>query len=71
VLHYADVRKTKRAWIGVIPVTSVPQTLADCAADQLSPDLLSAAIDQALIRGVVAKREVAQVQRALQAAGAK
>src|SRR4051812_19861506 len=71
VLHYADVRKTERAWIGVVPVTSVPRTLADCAADHLSPDLLSAAVDQALARGVVAKGEVAQVRRALHAAGAK
>ena len=71
VLHYADVRKTERAWIGVVPVTSVPRTLADCAADHLSPDLLSAAVDQALTRGVVAKREVTQVQRMLQQAGAK
>ena len=71
VLHYAGVRKTERVWIGVVPVTSVPRTLADCAADHLSPDLLSAAVDQALARGVVAKREVARVQRALRAAGAK
>jgi predicted transcriptional regulator of viral defense system len=70
-LHYADVRKMERTWIGVVPVTSVPRTLADCAADHLSPDLLSAAVDEALTRGVVAKREVAQVQRALHDAGAK
>src|SRR3954470_1519163 len=70
-LHYADVRKTERVWFGVVPVTSVPRTLSDCAADHLSPDLLSAAVDQALTRGVVAKRDVAQVQRALQEAGAK
>jgi predicted transcriptional regulator of viral defense system len=71
VLHYAVVRRTERAWIGVVPVTSVPRTLADCAADHLSPGLLSAAVDQALARGVVAKREIAQVQRTLQEAGAK
>jgi len=70
-LHYADVRKTERVWFGVVPVTSVPRTLSDCAADHLSPDLLSAAVDQALTRGVVAKRDVAQVQRALREAAAK
>jgi predicted transcriptional regulator of viral defense system len=69
VLHYADVRKPERVWIRVVPVTSVPRTLADCAADHLSPDLLSAAVDQALTRGVVAKREIAQVQRVLEDAG--
>ena len=37
----------------------------------LSPDLLFAAVEQTLTRGVVAKREVAQVQRALQDAAAK
>jgi len=71
VLHYADVRKTERVWIGVVPVTSVPRTLADCAADHLSPDLLSAAVDQALTRGVVAKREVARVEGALHDAGVR
>jgi len=65
VLHYADVPKRERAWIGVVPVTSVPRTLADCAADHFPPDLLSAAVDQALTRGLVGKAEVVEVQRAL------
>jgi predicted transcriptional regulator of viral defense system len=71
VLHYSDVRNSERAWVGVVPVTSVPRTLADCAADHVSTDLLSMAVDQALTRGVVAKREVAQLQRALHAVGAR
>ena len=71
VLHYSDVRSSERAWVGVVPVTSVRRTLADCAADHVSTDLLSVAVDQALTRGVVAKRDVARIQRALQAAGAK
>jgi predicted transcriptional regulator of viral defense system len=71
VLHYSNIRKSERAWVGVVPVTSVPRTLADCAADHVSTDLLSVAVDQALTRGVVAKREVAQLQRALHAVGAK
>jgi len=71
VLHYSDVRKPERAWIGVVPVTSVPRTLADCAADHLSPDVLSAAVEQALTRGVVAKSEVAQLRRALHDGGAR
>jgi len=71
VLHYSDVRKPERAWIGVVPVTSVPRTLADCAADHLSPDVLSAAVEQALTRGVVAKSEVAQLRRALHEGGAR
>ena len=65
VLHYADLPKRERVWIGVVPVTSVPRTLADCTADQFSPELLSAAVDQALTRGLVDKAQVVEVQRAL------
>src|SRR5260370_462993 len=65
VLHYADLPKRERVWIGVVPVTSVPRTLADCAADHFPPDLLSAAVDQALTRGLVGKAQVVEVQRAL------
>jgi predicted transcriptional regulator of viral defense system len=68
VLHYADVQKQERAWIGVVPVTAVPRTLVDCAADHLPPDLLSAAVDQALSRGLAGKSQVAQVQHTLREA---
>jgi predicted transcriptional regulator of viral defense system len=38
VLHYADVPKRDRAWVGAVPVTSPARTLADSAADYVSPD---------------------------------
>ena len=69
VLHYAPVAKRDRVWIGVVPVTSVARTLADCAADHLAPDLLAAAVEQALIRGLVGKAELAGVERALRETG--
>ena len=68
VLHYAGVPKPDRAWIGAVPVTSAPRTLVDCAADLVSPDLLLAAVDQALTRGIVGKAQIAEVQRALREA---
>jgi len=68
VLHYASVPKPERAWVGAVPVTSVPRTLVDCAADLIPPDLLSAAVDQALTRGLVGKAQIAEVQRALREA---
>ena len=68
VLHYAGVPKRERVWVGAVPITSVPRTLADCAADLISPDFLSAAVDQALTRGLVGKAQIAEVQRALREA---
>ena len=65
VLHYADVRKRDRAWVGAVPVTSPARTLADCAADYVSPDFLSSAISQALARGMVSRPQATAVERAV------
>ena len=67
VLHYADVPKRDRAWVGAVPVTSPARTLADCAADYVSPDFLSSAISQALARGMVSGPQVTAVERAVAA----
>src|SRR6266436_2822764 len=55
VLHYADVPKRDRAWVGAVPVTSPARTLADSAADNVSPEFLSSAVSQALARGMVSR----------------
>ena len=65
VLHYADVPKRDRAWVGAVPVTSPARTLADCAADYVSPDFLSPAISQALARGMVSRPQATAVERAV------
>ena len=67
VLHYADVPKRDRAWVGAVPVTSPARTLADCAADYVSPDFLSSAISQALARGMVSGPQATAVERAVAA----
>jgi len=67
VLHYADVPKRDRAWVGAVPVTSPARTLADCAADYVSPDFLSSAISQALARGMVSRPQATAVERAVAA----
>lgn len=68
VLHHADVPAAERSWIGAVPITSPARTLRDCAAEHLAPDLLRQALDQALARGLVARREVRDVEEALVAA---
>ena len=67
VLHYADVPKRDRAWVGAVPVTSPARTLTDCAADYVSPDFLSSAISQALARGMVSGPQATAVERAVAA----
>src|SRR6266446_5584841 len=67
VLHYADVPKRDRAWVGAVPVTSPARTLADCAADHLSPDFLSSAISQAFTRGMVSRPQADALERAVAA----
>src|SRR3954467_3575360 len=64
VLHYADVPKRDRAWVGAVPVTSPARTLADSAADHVSPEFLSSAVSQALARGMVSRPQATAVERA-------
>jgi predicted transcriptional regulator of viral defense system len=65
VLHYADVPNEERSWHGAVPVTSTRRTLNDCARTGLSPDLLRQAAKQALVRGLVTKAELANVEKTL------
>jgi hypothetical protein len=61
--------KRDRAWVGAVPVTSPARTLVDCARDQIAPDLLRQAAQQALRRGLVAKSALHEVEQALQPFG--
>ena len=69
LLHYADIPKKDRTWFGAVPVTSVRQTLRDCAADGIAPDLVRQAAKQALRRGLVARAELDEVRASLRAFG--
>lgn len=68
-LHHADLPPADRTWFQAVPITTVPRTLADCARDDLSPDLLRQAARQALHRGLVERHELAVVERALRPYG--
>lgn len=69
VLHYANVPKADRSWFGPVAVTSPRRTLVDSARDAVSPELVQQATRQASKRGLVAKRELADVRRAMRSIG--
>lgn len=69
VLHHAEVPPRERSWIGAVSVTSPRRTLNDCARANLSPDLLRQAAKQALVRGLVVKAELGEVEKALKPFG--
>lgn len=65
VVHYADVPATDRSWVASVPVTTPKRTLIDCAIVGLQPEFLRQAAEQALRRGLVARAEIGEVDRAL------
>jgi predicted transcriptional regulator of viral defense system len=65
VLHHADVPMSDRTWFGPVPVTAPSRTLLDCARASVSPDILFQASRQALQRGLVARDDLREVERAL------
>ncbi|HET7503774.1 MAG TPA: type IV toxin-antitoxin system AbiEi family antitoxin domain-containing protein [Kofleriaceae bacterium] len=69
VLHHADAPPDDRAWHGAVPMTGPRRTLSDCARASLAPDLLRQAAQQALRRGLVARGELIEVERALEPFG--
>ena len=69
VLHHADVAPEDRTWFGAVPVTTPRRSLNDCARDGLAPELLRAAAQQALRRGLVKDGELHDVETALKRFG--
>lgn len=69
VLHHASVPNRDRAWSGPVPITSPRRTLVDCAKDQIAPDLLRQAAQQALRRGLVTTPDLRYVEVALEPFG--
>lgn len=69
VLQFAELGTKERTWMGAVPVTTVRRTLDDCAHSGLTPDLLRQAARQALIRGLVTKSDLKEVEKALKPYG--
>jgi predicted transcriptional regulator of viral defense system len=65
VLHHADVSPVDRTWFGAVPTTTALRSLNDCARVGMSPDLLRQAAQQAVRRGLVARTELGDVEKAL------
>ena len=68
-LHHADVPPEDRSWFGAVPTTNPRRSLNDCAREELSPELLQPAAQQALRRGLVTKAELGDVEAALKPFG--
>lgn len=68
-VHFANVAESERAWSSSVPITAPARTLNDCAAANLSPELLRDAALDALHRGLVTRGELGAVEAALQPFG--
>ena len=69
VLHHEDVPSADRAWFGAVPITNPRRTLNDCAHENLPPDLLRQAAQQAVRRGLVTRAELGDVEESLRIFG--
>ncbi len=69
VLHYGDVPPEDRSWFGAVPTTNPRRSLNDCARENLSPELLRQAAQDALRRGLVTRDELRDVDEALKPFG--
>jgi predicted transcriptional regulator of viral defense system len=58
LLHFADLPKKARAWVGPIPVTTPLRTVLDCEAANVGADLIRQAVDQGGRRGLFDRTEV-------------
>jgi predicted transcriptional regulator of viral defense system len=57
-LHFADLPKKARSWVGAIPVTTPLRTVLDCEAAEVAPDLVRQAVEQGVRRGLFDRAEV-------------
>jgi predicted transcriptional regulator of viral defense system len=66
-LHFADLPKKARSWVGATPVTTPLRTIVDCQAASVAVDLIRQAIEQGVRRGLFDRSEVnAGLRRAQQ-----
>lgn len=59
-LHFDDLVKKDRGWMGPIPATTPLRTLFDCAASSSSPDFVRQAFSQGIKRGLFTRLEAKQ-----------
>jgi len=64
-LHFADVPASDQTWYGVVHCTKVGRTLWDCIESHVRPDLVVAAYEQALRRGLLGDAEAGKLREAL------
>jgi predicted transcriptional regulator of viral defense system len=58
VLHFAEIPKTARTWLGPVPLTTPLRTVADCASADVADDLVRQAVRQGVRRGLFERAEV-------------
>ena len=61
-LHFAELSKEDRTWVGSVPVTTPARTLVDCAKAAVAPDLVAQALAQGTRRGLFSPKAVCAVQ---------
>jgi predicted transcriptional regulator of viral defense system len=64
-LHFSEVNKADRTWIGAVPTTNPRRTIADCIEVSVQPDLIRQALEQAASRGILASAEAKVLRRRL------
>lgn len=58
VLHFAQIPKAARTWLGPVPLSTPLRTVADCAAAGVADDLVRQAVQQGVRRGLFERAEV-------------
>jgi predicted transcriptional regulator of viral defense system len=58
VLHFAELPKAGRTWLGPVPLTTPLRTVADCASADVANDLVRQAVQQGVRRGMFDRAEV-------------
>jgi predicted transcriptional regulator of viral defense system len=62
LVHFADVPKSDRADVGLLPITNVLRTLLDCVDAHVSPELVEAAFRQERKRDLLDKRQLSAIR---------
>jgi predicted transcriptional regulator of viral defense system len=68
VVHHADVARKDRVEIGAVPVTNARRTLLDCVDAHVSPELIEAAVRQAVARALIDKNDLKAIRARSRAA---
>jgi predicted transcriptional regulator of viral defense system len=62
VVHHGDVPTNDRVEMGSVPVTNARRTLLDCVDAHVSPELIEAAVRQALARALIDKDDMKAIR---------